>query len=43
MLGVVLVRRLREGKTYADFVDGDHDFSAEPAPLPLDRQGFPWT
>jgi hypothetical protein len=116
MLGVVFVRRLREGKTYADFVDawypatgfgvparilsgpglvdqrevvtigfvdvqpddleqlgqrvlaaeatrheridaviestelrtffavdGDHDFSAAPAPLPADRQGFPWT
>jgi hypothetical protein len=23
-------------------VDGDHDFSAAPAPLPPDRQGFPW-
>jgi hypothetical protein len=115
MLGVVFVRRLREGKTYADFVeawypdtgfgaparilsgpgladdrevvtvgfvdvepddlehlgarvlaaeatrhdridaviestelrtffvvDGDHDFSAAPAPLSPDRQGFPW-
>ena len=115
MLGVVFVRRLREGKTYADFVDawypdsgfgvparilsgpgvadarevvtvgfvdvtlddlehlgervlaaeqtrhdridaaiestelrkffvveGDHDFSDAPTPLPPDRQGFPW-
>lgn len=116
MLGVVFVRRLREGKTYADFVDawypesgfgvparilsgpgvaderdvvtigfvdaepddlarlgervlaaeatrheridaviestelrtfflveGDHDFSDAPTPLPPDRRGFPWT
>jgi len=115
VLGVVFVRRLREGRTYADFVDawypdtgfgvparilsgpgvadarevvtvgfvdvdpadlehlgarvleaeqarhdrieaviestelrtffvveGDHDFSGAPAPLPPDRKGFPW-
>jgi hypothetical protein len=24
-------------------VDGDHDFSAVPAPLSADRQRFPWT
>ncbi len=24
-------------------VDGDHDFSDAPAPLPPERQGFPWT
>jgi hypothetical protein len=24
-------------------VDGDHDFSAVPTPLPPDRQGFPWS
>jgi hypothetical protein len=116
MIGVVFVRRLREGKTYADFVEawypdtgfgvparilsgpgvtdsrevvtvgfvdvepdalehlgervaaaeqtrhdridaviestevrtffvveGDHDFSAAPTPLPADRRGFPWS
>jgi hypothetical protein len=116
MIGVVFVRRLRQGKTYADFVDawypdsgfgvparilsgpgvmderdvvtigfvdvepgdlehvgervlaaeqtrhdridaviestelrtffvveGDHDFSAAPTPLPPARRGFPWT
>jgi hypothetical protein len=24
-------------------VEGDHDFSAAPTPLPADRRGFPWS
>jgi hypothetical protein len=45
MIGVVFVRRLRDGKTYdlfRWFVDADHDFQAAPHPVEGDARGHPW-